>query len=298
MTEKKAEKEWAGTTYGNRWMHRWLIRLLKVTDVRIIYLFTSVFVIPFCLLFNRSGKIIYHFFRKRMGYPLLPSLWKAYRNHCLFGQVVIDRFAMYAGKHFNIDIEGYEHFQFLAKQESSFIQLSSHVGNYEIAGYTLVAEDKPFNALVFGEEKAIVMEQRNEMFTNTNIKMIAVKNDMSHLFEIDHALSEGETVSMPADRIWGSPKHLVISFLGKNARFPAGPFKVATVRSTDVLAVNVMKTSTKTYKIYVTPLTYDKRANRQEQVRQLSMAYVKELERIVKLYPTQWYNYFDFWKDE
>ena len=37
-------------------------------------------------------------------------------------------------------------------------------------------------------------------------------------------------------------------------------------------------------------------ATRQEQINQIASGYVKELERVVRLYPTQWYNYFDFWK--
>jgi predicted LPLAT superfamily acyltransferase len=56
-----------------------------------------------------------------------------------------------------------------------------------------------------------------------------------------------------------------------------------------------MKTSSSGYKIYVTPLPYDKAAPKCEQIRQLSSAYVRELERMVRLYPEQWYNYFDFW---
>ena len=98
------KKEWEGTTYGNAWMHKWLIRLLRFTDVRILYAFTSVFVIPVCLLINPSAGIIYRFFRERMGFGRLKSALKTYQNHCLFGQVVIDRFAMYAGKKFRIEI--------------------------------------------------------------------------------------------------------------------------------------------------------------------------------------------------
>ena len=100
---------------------------------------------------------------------------------------------------------------------------------------------------------------------------------------------------MPADRISGSQKYIEHEFLGAKARFPLGPFSVATIRGLDVLAVNVMKTSLKGYKIYVTPLPYDKSAPRQEQIRQLSGAYVAELEKRVRQYPTQWYNYFEFW---
>jgi predicted LPLAT superfamily acyltransferase len=57
-----------------------------------------------------------------------------------------------------------------------------------------------------------------------------------------------------------------------------------------------MKTGAKKYQIYVTPLHYDKQQTRKEQIRQLSQAYVTELEKRVLQYPTQWYNFFDFWK--
>jgi predicted LPLAT superfamily acyltransferase len=214
----------------------------------------------------------------------------------MFGQVVIDRFAMYAGKRFHMDIEGYDHFLSLAKQQDGFIMLSSHIGNYEIAGYTLVAEDKPFNTLVFFGEKQSIMDYRNQMFADTNIRMIPVKEDMSHLFLIDHALQQGETVSMPADRILGSKKALKVTLLGADAQIPMGPFAVATMRELNVLAVNVMKTSVKGYKIYVKPLPYDKEASRKQQISQLADGYIAEVERMLKLYPTQWYNFFEFWK--
>ena len=59
------ERKWTGTTYGNGWMHRWLIRALKYVDVRFIYAFSSIFVVPVCLLLNPSRKIIYQYFKER-----------------------------------------------------------------------------------------------------------------------------------------------------------------------------------------------------------------------------------------
>lgn len=59
------EKEWAGTTYGNGWMHKWLIRMLRFIDVRILYGFVSIFVIPVCLAINPSRGLIYRYLRKR-----------------------------------------------------------------------------------------------------------------------------------------------------------------------------------------------------------------------------------------
>ena len=293
-----AEQEWAGTTYGNAWMHKWLIRMLRHIDVRILYLFVAIFVIPVCLVLNPSRGIAYRYFRRRIGYGRLKSAWKTYVNHCLFGQVVVDKFAMYAGKQFDVEIENYNEFTTRAsRKEEGFVQLSAHIGSYEIAGYTLAVEGKSFNALVFAGEKASVMQNRDKMFAGTNIKMIAIQQDMSHLFEIDKALTDGGIVSMPADRINGSQKCIEHVFLGAKAKFPLGPFSVATMRGLDVLAVNVMKDSLTSYKIYVTPLAYDKEASRQEQIRQLSSAYVAELEKRVRQYPTQWYNYFEFWQE-
>ncbi len=290
------KEQWVGTTYGNAWMHKWLIRLLRYIDIRLLYGFVAVFVIPVCLVLNPSGGIAYRYFRRRIGYGRWKSLWKTYVNHCLFGQVVIDKFAMYAGKKFNIEIEGGDHFRRLAAQQEGFVQLSAHIGNYEIAGYTLVSENKRFNALVFAGEKASVMKNRDKMFADTNTHMIAISPDMSHIFEIDKALEDGEIVSISADRILGSQKDIVHVFLGAKARFPIGPFSVATMHGLNVLAVNVMKTSLRGYKIYVAPLPYDKTQARQEQIRQLSQAYVSELEKRVRQYPTQWYNYYNFWE--
>ena len=289
-------KDWPGTTYGNEWMHKWLIRLLRYTDVRLLYLFAGIFIIPVCLLLNPSRGIAYRYFRRRIGYGRLKSAWKTYINHCLFAQVVIDKFAMYAGKRFKVEIENGDSFRELAEQDAGFMLLSAHIGNYEIAGYTLVSKHKRINSLVFAGEKASVMRNRDKMFAGTNISMITVKPDMSHLFEIDRALTKGEIVSMPADRINGSLKFIEHAFLGAKAKFPLGPFSTGTMRGLSVLAVNVMKTAPKRYKIYVAPLTYDKTAPRQEQIRQLADAYVTELEKRVRQYPEQWYNYFEFWQ--
>lgn len=290
------DRKWEGTTYGNSLMHRWLIAILRVVDVRLVYWFAYVVVIPPCLLFSSGYGHIYRYFRRSYGESPLRAFCHSYKNLCLFAEAVIDKFAMYAGRRFDIRVEGLAHFQQLEEQPEGFVLLSSHIGNYEMAGYSLVSDRKHFNALVFFGEKESVMRNRTRMFQHTNIRMIPVSEDMSHTFEMDAALSRGEIMSIPADRIWGSQKSLTATFLGREARFPMGPFSVATARGLSVLAVNVMKTSTLGYTVYVAPLSYDREAPRREQIRQLHAAYVAELERTVRRFPAQWYNYFDFWK--
>lgn len=289
------DRKWAGTTYGNRWMLEHLIHSLRYIDVRFLYVIAYIFVVPICLVLNESRHWSYRFYRNRMEFSRLRSAWYTYVNHCRFAEVVIDKFAMYAGRSFNVSVEGMDIFNAHAAKDEGFLHLSSHIGNYEIAGYSLVSERKSINAVVFEHEKRIVMENRGNMFSRTNVNMIALKEDMSHLFEIDSTLTAGDIVSFPTDRFMGGAKCIEREFLGAMAKFPMGPFSVATMRSLDVLGVNVMKEGWIRYRIYVTPLEYDKTASRKEQIRQLSQAYVNELEKRVKQYPSQWYNFYDFW---
>ena len=287
----------ANTTYGSGWMHRTLIGSLRWLDVRLIYVFTSIFIIPVCLLLNlnHSRTTAYRYFRQRLGYGCLRASWYTYVNHCLFAQVVVDRFAVFAGKRFKLDIDGYEYFQQLELETKGFVILSSHIGCYEVAGYSLISKSKRFNALVFGGEKATVMKGRQEALSEHNIRMIPVREDMSHLFIVNEALSNNEIMSMPADRIVGSAKVVKVNFFGETASLPAGPFSVTTMNGLDALAVNVMKISAKRYKVYVTRLSYDTQVPRMQQMQQLANCYVEELERRVRQYPSQWFNFYDFW---
>ncbi|MDD6773564.1 MAG: lysophospholipid acyltransferase family protein [Bacteroidales bacterium] len=276
-------------------MHGYLISVLRHIDVRLLYLFSYIFVIPVALVRNPSRKTAWDFYRNHLGYGRLKAAWYVYLNHCKFSQVVIDRFAMYAGKKFKVEVEGMDIFSSLASRDEGFVMMSSHIGNYEIAGYSLVSDTKTINAVVYGYEKQSVTDNRNNMFRKTNIRMIGIREDMSHLFEIDRALAAGDIVSFPSDRYMGATKTITAPFLGQEAKFPMGPFSVATMRGLDAIAVNTMKEGSRSYRIYVTPLEYDKSASRKEQIRQLSAAYIAELEKRVRQYPAQWYNFFDFW---
>ena len=146
---------------------------------------------------------MYHYYTKRLGRRPLKAFFGVYHNFCRFSQVILDRFYMFSGGKFDVEVENYHLYQELAEQDPGFMILSAHVGCYELAGYTLVATKKRFNALAFGEEAEAIVENRQRLFENTNIRIIPVKDDLSHLFLINDALDNGESVSFPSDRLVG-----------------------------------------------------------------------------------------------
>lgn len=289
-------QQWVGTTYGSSRMHRWLIQLLRVVDVRVLYGIADVLIVPPTMLINaKARQVTYRFYRQRIKYGRLKACWMTYRNHCLFAQVVIDKFAMYAGKKFSVKVRGMEYFLQLADLQDGFVMLSAHIGNYEIAGYTLSAEKKRLNVLVFGGEKESVMMNRSRLFKENNVRMIPTRKDLTHLFMIDKAMTDGEIVSVLADRTLGSKKTFSIEFMGERARIPQSPFLLATLKNMQVLSILVMKTANKEYTIEMKKMTYQDSGDAKENALNLAENYVNLLEETVRRYPTQWYNYFDFW---
>lgn len=278
-------------------MQRALVAMFKVVPLEVIYAIMAV-VVPFYMLFNhKSYMAIYHFFRRRLGCPPIAAFLHVYRNHFAFGQVVLDRFASYAGCHFKLTVEGNEHFLDLANQPGGFMILSAHVGNYEQAGYALRSEDKQFYALTYEGESEVVKKGRNNKFADKQIHLIPVRSDISHIFEINRRLDEGNIVSMPADRHHGSGKSATCRFFGADAEFPLGPFATAVQKEVPTLAVIVVKEHVRSFRAFVVPLHVDATLPRRQQMQQLAQNYATTLEEIVRKYPHQWYNYFEFWND-
>ena len=84
-------------------------------------------VVPFYMLFGKGFKASYGFYRKRFGWNALKSFWWSYKNHYRFGQVMIDRFARYAGKTFTLTTENLELYNELEQGDDAFVMLSAHV---------------------------------------------------------------------------------------------------------------------------------------------------------------------------
>ncbi len=295
--EDTTHKLWSGKTGGRPWMQRSLTFCFRIVGMRIPYCIMGL-VVPFYMVFHHQGYLaMYHFFRERFAFSPLKSFRYVYLNHFKFGQIILDRFAVYAGRTFSIEIDGNDLFKNLVSQKEGFLQLSSHVGNYELAGYSLVAEEKTFNALVFSGETKSVMLNRERILTKNNIKMVQVKEDLSHVFILNSALENGEIVSMSGDRIFGSSRYVECPFFGQNAKFPLGPFALAVQRDVKILAVFVMKDSSKNYKIFIRKVDINSDGlSRKEKMEGLARAFAAELEKVIRLYPVQWFNFYDFWR--
>ena len=269
-------------TFGNAWMHRTLIKLLRKVDIRYVYRFMAVCVIPVAMVFSPGSRMAYQYFRKRRGQGRWQALLSAYRNHCLFGQTVIDKFAMYAGRHFEVHSIGHEYFYAHVREDQPVILLNAHIGCSE---------------MVYGVEKKELMDYRRKQFADMGIKMIPVGVDGVDIMEIVDCLDRGEALSVFADRFMNPKKVLHSTIHGFKVKLSRGPFSLAVNRGLEVYMVLAMKQQDGSYDGRIIYLDYDKTLPHREQRQQLVDLYTAEIEKILEDYPLQWFNYFDIWED-
>jgi predicted LPLAT superfamily acyltransferase len=284
-------RDWQGKTQGNVGI-KLLIWFFKIFPLTAGY-FLLWFIIPFYLLFARKGyKSIYYYFRRRIQLPPFKAFLKTFRNHYLFGQIMLDRIALFAGKRnvFQINIKGNEILTDLIKQKKGGILLSSHIGNFEIAGYLFNMGEAKMYGLIFGEENKNWQKYRSRILSKNNIILIPVLPDLSHMFTIINILKHGEFVGMPGDRSFHGTRIHKCEFMGQQASFPTGAYTMAEKLNVPVLSFFVMKNGRFEYNIYIKQIEADSIPQKVEK-------FVSEIENQLKNYPEQWFNFYDFWND-
>lgn len=283
-------------SYGNAWMYALLIRLLRIISVKVFYAVSAVFIVPVTLFVSNGARIAFRYYHCRRHMGWLKAWIATYRNHCLFAETVIDKFAMYAGKDLKFEYEGLDYYNAIQREGGALLQLSAHIGCSEVLGYTLRRE-KTFNVLVDGAEKQSLMKYRDKAFAQTNIHMIPVGNGSLSSELIAEAFERGEIVGVFADRYENPNKTVTSQLHGYGVKLSKGVLSLAVTRGINVVMVNAMKERGGTYRAFFTPLYYDKTLSPRQQRQQLADAYTAEIERLLSRYPLQWFNYFDLWND-
>lgn len=291
-------QQWQGKTRGGKFGQQFLFFILRYIKVTTLYPVLYV-IIPFCLLFARKpNDALYHYFRRIRGYGRWQAFWAMACDAHNFGKVVIDKFALLAGRsdQFNIHVHHPEIFDNLLAQDGGFMLAGSHMGNFELLGQCLKQDKKAINGLVYGGESAQLQQRRVNQFQQNHVKLISVSPDMSHLFAIKDALDQGEIITILCDRVFGAEKSKPMSFLGHDAAFPLGPFRLAAQMEVPVVSVFMMKEKKRDYSCYLVPLQVDNETmSKTQRVESLMHQYVQSLENILQQYPEQWFNLYEFW---
>ncbi len=283
---------WEGKSRGTVFGYRIFIFLIKHIGINVAYGLLFFVALYYFFFTPKQTRAIYRYFRERRGYSRTKSLTSACRNYFVFGQTIIDKVAINAGlaHRYTYEFDGIEHIRQLARDDSAGILISAHVGNFEVAQFFMGEFDKKIHLVTTDEERQAIKSYLASIMAKPKTDFIIIKDDLSHIFEINGVIADKGMICFTGDRFKPHTKTLQETFLGKLAHFPSGPFLISSRLRTPVLFVYVMREPNKHYHLYARKAEFDNR-----DAQSLLRAYTASMEEILRKYPLQWFNYYDFW---
>ena len=290
---------WQGKTRGGLLGHQIFVLILKHLGLQPAY-FLLRFVSFYYFIFSRkSNKHIHAYFKEIHHYSSFKARLAVYRNYYVFGQILIDKVAIYSGlaDKFTFDLKDEKH---LAAMDQGGFMISAHIGNWEMSGKKSDRIHKTMNLVMLDAEHQRIKHYLDDVMKERNFKVIPLKDDLSHLISIRQALDNSELIAIHGDRFMAGMKTLTANFMGREAKFPEGPFYLALRMNAPVSFAFAMKEGRKHYHFYATPpKKYDIPAGKRispEHLKPILEDYLKAVEMMLLKYPEQWFNYYDFWQ--
>lgn len=180
--------------------------------------------------------------------------------------------------------------------------IGAHIGNMEVLrAFNTSRIRKTVNVLMHMQNSTVFMDYLNKLNRDSSLNIIStadISPDIS--MELAERTSRGEWVSMMGDRLLDdSTRYVEVDFLGKKARFPQGPWILASILKIPV-SVMLGLTDDDGVKVYYREWGHIRldRKDREESVRGYVRQYAEELENILYAYPYEWFNFYDFWSHD
>ena len=289
---------WSGQSVGSSLGTRFLLLLVSLFGYYPAYLFLPFISIFYVFIGKESTKALKEYYVQLGVTPSFIVLWNHYYSYALS---FLHRTVFYrlGPKGLKLVTIGEDMLAELT-QSSGVILLSAHVGGWEIGGNLLVDRiDTPVNILAADRDVGALAGINNELNANRKVSLISVDQDpLAVSMAIREALGRKEIVAALGDRFVAGQGEVEIDFFGKPAQFPRGIFEVAMIAKVPIVPVFTTRTSLNTYTFKAsTPLwiTPQSRQERKNVIEKSIQGYVGELEKVVRLAPNQWYNFYSFW---
>jgi len=239
-----------------------------------------------------------------------PATWRdLYRHIHTFASTVLDRVYFVRGQMqgFELTMHGDAGCdETLALRRGGFL-LGAHLGSFE----SLHAAGKSFPGMrvtmvMYPDNARKIHDVLQAVAPDFKLEVIAIGQPGSTL-AIRDALDEGHLVGLLGDRVLGAASarsdSVEIPFLGRPALFSAGPLRLAMLLRRRIIFM---------VGLYLGGHRYDVRfetladftappadpAAREQLIQAALRDYVARLERLCREAPYNWFNFYDFWRED
>lgn len=233
-----------------------------------------------------------------------PTFWQTFRHIHTFAQVTLDRIFLVSGKSraFTFTRTG-DHF--LAQQFASgrgAVLLGGHLGSFEAMRSGGEEDRIRINILGHFANAKMINALLEKLDPERAATVIHIGDDpVGQMARVHDRIEAGDFVALLGDRTGLNERTVEATFFGQKARFPAGPFLLASLMKCPVYL---------TFGLYRRPNRYDlscepfadslhlPRRNREAALQAVVQRYADRLEHYARSAPDNWFNFYDFWQDD
>ena len=292
-------RKWEGRTRGGPFGYMFFILLVRIAGIWAAYAFLSLVVlyfIPFAPSQTRSCRM---YARRILGMGKFRAALFPVRSYYAFGQSIIDRVVSSMGMRdrFGYSFDGHGKIMEYVRSGTGCIVIGAHVGSWQMGAQFFAPNGAKVNVAMYDNEYRNIKKVLERNTDQCQFNVIPVnEEDWSFLISITSAVRNGELVCFQGDRYMKEDRVFRAEFLGHEAEFPAGPFILAARLGCPVVFYYAMRGRGRNYRfIFRTPgMELADRGDMKEE-EYIFRAYVASLESVVREYPEQWFNYYDFW---
>jgi KDO2-lipid IV(A) lauroyltransferase len=173
------------------------------------------------------------------------------------------------------------------------ILATGHLGSWELAGAFLPALGLPIDVVVRGMVNPLFNDYVNRARARAGMRVIA---DRDAVRRIPRALGEGHGIGLVADQGVLGLASTYVPFFGRPAKTPRGPAVFALRFSTPMLFCAAILQPSGKYRFTVREIAVSRTDDLDHDVQSAVAAFTRELERLVRRYPEQYFWQHKRWK--
>jgi KDO2-lipid IV(A) lauroyltransferase len=248
---------------------------------------------------NRRGAI------ENMGQVLgadgVRAAWGALRMYAAFSHCMTETMEYFGPrpKPFRIDLPKHDLLAEAIAEGRGAIMLTGHFGNWDVAAKTLQRYDRPVNMVMAREANASTQEFVRRARIAAGVRVIYSDTSVFSSLNIIRALRQNEIIAIQLDRMVRSGGARAVPFFGRPAAFPSGPFQLARLSGAPLIPVFVPRLGTRHYAVHLGGrFSLAREAREARELDRVMSEVVGVFERMVRAFPTQWFQFTPFWSGE
>lgn len=228
--------------------------------------------------------------------------WRdGYRHVFSFASTIHDRIYLLNDRFdvFDIEVIGDKALLETIERQPGALLMGAHLGSFEVLRSMGRGKKGLRVAMLMYEQNARKLNATLAAINPRAMQDIISLGHLESMLEVRDKLDAGYLVGMLADRSLGGDTTVNMEFLGEDASFPLGPWRMAAMLKRPVFLMAGLYLGGNRYQLHfelLADFSVIERGGRDAAIRTAIQAYADSLARLCRQAPYNWFNFFDFWQ--